>query len=131
MSPATRDTGFDRQRPPAAGDGDGFAMTEATAVPCDARAAAIPEGAARLLRVMGNVQRWRILCQLAAGELSVGELNARIRLTQSALSQHLAVLRTRGLVEARRDSRTVRYSLREGPAREILDVLDPHLRRRA
>lgn len=48
-----------------------------------------------------------VLCTLHDGELSVGELNARIPLSQSALSQHLATLRRAGLVATRRESQTI------------------------
>jgi DNA-binding transcriptional ArsR family regulator len=64
-----------------------------------------------------------ILCALAEGEHSVGQLNDRIELSQSALSQHLAVLRRNGLVETRRESQTIYYSLSEGPAAKVIDLL--------
>ena len=64
-----------------------------------------------------------ILCALAEGEHSVGQLNDRIELSQSALSQHLAVLRRDGLVETRRESQTIYYSLSEGPAAKVIDLL--------
>ena len=49
--------------------------------------------ASALLKAMGNEQRLLVLCQLVDKELSVGELLAGIKLSQSALSQHLAILR--------------------------------------
>ena len=49
--------------------------------------------AAQLLKALGNEQRLHILCNLLEGPLSVGELNQRLELSQSALSQHLALLR--------------------------------------
>ena len=52
-----------------------------------------PNGATDLLRTLANPQRLRILSVLAAGEMHVGDLQVRIALTQSALSQHLARLR--------------------------------------
>ena len=64
-----------------------------------------------------------ILCALAESEHSVGQLNDRIELSQSALSQHLAVLRRDGLVETRRESQTIYYSLSEGPAAKVIDLL--------
>ena len=68
--------------------------------------------AARLLKALGNEKRLMVLCLLAQGERSVGDLNARVDLSQSALSQHLAVLRNDGLVRARRETQTIYYSLR-------------------
>jgi DNA-binding transcriptional ArsR family regulator len=63
-----------------------------------ARFEASAANAARLLRALANERRLRILCQLSGGERSVGELLPLIGLSQSALSQHLAVLRADGLV---------------------------------
>ena len=79
--------------------------------------------AASLLRALGNENRLLIMCSLAEGELSVGELNERIDLSQSALSQHLAVLRKDGLVATRREAQTIYYSLADGPAVELITTL--------
>jgi DNA-binding transcriptional ArsR family regulator len=79
--------------------------------------------AARLMRSLANPQRLLILCALSQGELSVGELNERVTLSQSALSQHLAVLRSEQLVSTRRESQTIYYSLIEGPAVRVLQLL--------
>lgn len=79
--------------------------------------------AARLLKAMANEHRLLILCHLAEDELSVGNLNERIDLSQSSLSQHLAVLRQCGLVETRRESQTIHYRLGDGPAVEVMKTL--------
>ena len=79
--------------------------------------------AEQLLKALANANRLMILCTLAEGENSVGELNERIELSQSALSQHLAVLRRDGLVETRRESQTIYYSLCKGPAARVIDLL--------
>jgi DNA-binding transcriptional ArsR family regulator len=79
--------------------------------------------AAELLRALANEQRLLILCNLAAGELSVGELNERLPLSQSALSQHLAVLRETGIVATRRESQTIYYMLNDGPAARVVETL--------
>lgn len=79
--------------------------------------------AARLMKALGNEKRLQLLCLLVEGERSVGELNARLDLSQSALSQHLALLREDGLVHARREAQTVYYSLAPGPAHRVLDTL--------
>lgn len=81
------------------------------------------EEAARLLRSLGNAHRLMILCTLCGGEKSVGELNGIVPLSQSALSQHLAVLREESLVNTRRDGQTVYYSVPDSPALQILEVL--------
>jgi len=79
--------------------------------------------AAGLLKALANEQRLAVLCTLLDGPKSVGAINARVPLSQSALSQHLAVLRARGLVNTRRESQTIHYGLAPGPALDILDVL--------
>lgn len=79
--------------------------------------------AAQLLKALANEKRLLILCMLADGEHSVGELNAALDLSQSALSQHLAVLREEGLVDTRREAQTIYYSLVAGPAFEVIRTL--------
>ena len=60
---------------------------------------------------------------LAEGEASVSQLNERIALSQSALSQHLALLRRDGLVKTRRASQTIYYSPAPGPAMQLIALL--------
>ena len=85
--------------------------------------AAHAHDAAQLLKALANENRLLILCRLAEGELSVGELNARVPLSQSALSQHLSVLRRDGLVGTRREAQTIYYSLADGPAMSVINTL--------
>jgi DNA-binding transcriptional ArsR family regulator len=79
--------------------------------------------AAALLKALANEQRLQVLCCLLNGAQSVGEINEQISLSQSALSQHLSVLRSSGLVTTRRESQTIHYSLVPGPALKIMKVL--------
>ena len=79
--------------------------------------------AAGVMKALGNESRLMILCMLADGEHSVGDLNEIIPLSQSALSQQLARLRQQGLVTTRRESQTIYYSLAEGPADRIIHLL--------
>lgn len=79
--------------------------------------------AAQMLKALANESRLLVLCTLIEGELSVGELNQKVDISQSALSQHLALLRRDGLVTTRRESQTIFYSLAEGPVEKIIDVL--------
>jgi DNA-binding transcriptional ArsR family regulator len=81
------------------------------------------ESAAALLKALANPQRLLILCNLADGELTVGELIARLPLSQSATSQHLAVLREQQIVATRRVAQTIYYSLQAGPAARVVEVL--------
>ena len=79
--------------------------------------------AARLLKALANEKRLQLLCLLAEGEHNVGELNARLDLSQSALSQHLAVLRRDGLVETRRSAQAIYYALAPGPVERVIATL--------
>ncbi|MFZ1099328.1 MAG: metalloregulator ArsR/SmtB family transcription factor [Steroidobacteraceae bacterium] len=79
--------------------------------------------AAALLKALANEQRLVILCSLVAGPLSVGELNERVSLSQSALSQHLGVLRESGVVATTRESQSIIYSLRPSIATRIIGLL--------
>lgn len=81
------------------------------------------DAAAELLRALASPHRLMILCALSEREQSVGELNERVELSQSALSQHLAVLRDEALVLTRRESQTIYYSLAPGPALEVVRLL--------
>lgn len=79
--------------------------------------------AVQLLKALANEKRLMVLCLLVQGERSVGELNAELDISQSALSQHLAVLRADGLVDTRREAQTIYYALAEGPAQRIIETL--------
>lgn len=79
--------------------------------------------AAQLMRSLANPHRLMLLCVLAEGELSVGDLNRRVTLSQSALSQHLAVLRNEQLVSTRREAQTIYYSVVDGLALRIVRLL--------
>jgi DNA-binding transcriptional ArsR family regulator len=80
--------------------------------------------AAQLLKLLGNESRLLILCFLAVrGEMTVGELVDVVKLSQSALSQHLARLREDGLVVFRRDSQTLHYRVIDQKALRVLGVL--------
>jgi len=79
--------------------------------------------ASDLLKAMSNQTRLIILCQLLKGEKTAGELDSATQLSQSALSQHLAVLREHGLVQTRRQSQNIYYSLSGDEPRAIIEVL--------
>lgn len=79
--------------------------------------------AATLLRAMASEHRLMVLCSLVQGEMSVSQLLEKMPLAQSALSQHLAVLRRERLVSTRRDGQTVFYVLKPGPALSLIRVL--------
>lgn len=81
------------------------------------------EAASKLMKALANEKRLMILCSLVEGELSVGALNQRIDLSQSALSQHLAKLRDDGMVSTRRESQTIYYSLASNRILQIIELL--------
>jgi len=76
-----------------------------------------------LLKALANRHRLIILCQLIDQERSVGELAALLKIRDSTVSQHLALLRRDGLVTARRDGQTIWYSIGSPQAREIVRTL--------
>ena len=86
--------------------------------------------ASDLLGAMANTSRLMILCRLADGERSVSDLQPLIGLSQSALSQHLAVLRRKHLVRTRRDGQSIYYSLSSGEAASIMQTLHEQFCRR-
>ena len=81
------------------------------------------EHAEAFLKLLANKNRLMILCSLGDTELSVGELNDKIPLTQSALSQHLASLRDAGFVSTRRSAQTIFYTVKDAKVKSILERL--------
>ncbi len=79
--------------------------------------------AAAFLKALANDQRLLVLCALMDAELSVGEINEWVQLSQSALSQHLGILRDAGLVVTTRQSQTIYYKIARGPALQVMEVL--------
>jgi len=79
--------------------------------------------AAALLKIMGNEVRLQILCSLIDQKQTVGELNERIEISQSALSQHLAKLRADNFVTTERDGLHIYYSVAMPVVAKILKVL--------
>src|SRR5450830_1722564 len=79
--------------------------------------------ASALLKALANRHRLIIICQLLEKERSVGELAALLKIRDSTVSQHLALLRKDGLVTGRRDGQTIWYSIGSAPARELVRTL--------
>lgn len=79
--------------------------------------------AAEFLRSLANEYRLLILCRLADGEMSVGELHEPFSLSQSSFSQHLAVLRNQGLVSNRKVAQTVYYSIKDRDIEKFMLLL--------
>ena len=81
------------------------------------------EAASSLLKTIGNPFRLMILCTLVHGEFTVGKLNDSMEMSQSSLSQHLAVLRRERLVRTRREAQTIFYSLESVEVRSLMACL--------
>ncbi len=79
--------------------------------------------ASALLKAMSNPARLMVLCQLAEGEKSVGELEGAGDLSQSGLSQHLALLRRERIVVTRRAGQTIYYRLASAEAVAVMRTL--------
>ena len=79
--------------------------------------------ATNLLKALSGKSRLMILCQLVEGERAVSELADTLDMRQAAVSQQLTLLRKDGLVNVRRDGRTMRYSLAGDKARRIIELL--------
>ena len=81
------------------------------------------EVAVNLLKALSNEKRLLVICALYKGERSVGELEEIVGLSQSALSQHLARLRSDNLVNTRREAQTIYYSLNDKATEAVLKCL--------
>lgn len=79
--------------------------------------------AASLMRVLANERRLMILCQLEEGELPVGEIQTRLGLSQSALSQHLALLREENIVSTRRQAQSIFYRITDPATLKVIGTL--------
>jgi DNA-binding transcriptional ArsR family regulator len=79
--------------------------------------------ACELLKAMSNKWRLMILCQLSEGEKTVGELQSLLGVGQSAVSQHLAILRRENIVDSRKNAQSIFYSLSGEQAIKVMATL--------
>jgi DNA-binding transcriptional ArsR family regulator len=79
--------------------------------------------ACELLKAMSNKWRLMILCHLTEGEKTVGELQSLLGLAQSAVSQHLAILRRENIVQSRKQAQSISYSLSGDEAIKVMATL--------
>ena len=77
---------------------------------------------AQFFRALAHPTRIRILEILVRGERTVQELQTALTLDQPLVSQQLAVLRNQGIVSARKEGLSVRYTLRDPLVGELLDL---------
>ena len=75
------------------------------------------ERASRSLKAMSHPLRLKILCTLGSTELSVQDIVEKVGTSQSNISQHLAILRDKGILASRKDANRVFY--RVGDARTL------------
>lgn len=79
---------------------------------------------AELLKVLANENRLLILCALIDSPQTVGKLAEKLpNITQSALSQHLSVLKANGIVENSKSGQSVTYFIADRRIEAVLDVL--------
>ncbi len=75
------------------------------------------------LKLLANVERMLLLCQLSQGEMCVSDLEEQLNIRQPTLSQQLGVLRAEGVVNTRRQGKNIYYSVADPRLLEILAVL--------
>lgn len=78
---------------------------------------------AEICKTLSDPKRLMIVHELREGELSVGQLGTRLELPQANVSQHLAILRKRGIVNTRREGTTVFYCLASCKIGEACDMV--------
>lgn len=79
--------------------------------------------ASNFLKALSHESRLLLLCLLAERERSVSELENILSLRQSAVSQQLARLRYDGMVDTRRDGKTIYYSIANNDVRQVISVV--------
>jgi len=87
------------------------------------RMASAAQKASDLMKTLGHKDRLMVLCHLASGEKSVGELAGLLDIPQSPLSQHLARMRKESLVTTRREAQTIYYAIASGEAARIVGLM--------
>lgn len=78
---------------------------------------------AEICKTMADAKRLKIIHELRDGELSVTDICNRLGLSQSNTSQHLSILRRRGLISSRREGTTVYYGLSNSRIAEACDLI--------
>jgi ArsR family transcriptional regulator len=81
------------------------------------------ERAARSLKAMAHPLRLKILCTLGDGEFSVQDIVDQVGTSQSNISQHLAVLRDKGILTCRKDANRVYYRVGDSRAPRLIDMM--------
>ncbi len=79
---------------------------------------------AELLKLLSNENRLLILCALIEGPKTVGTLAAKVsNITQSALSQHLTLLKAHGILDYHKSGQSVTYRIADERVEKVIDTL--------
>jgi len=81
------------------------------------------ERASRSLKAMSHPLRLKILCTLGAREVSVQDIVEQVGTSQSNISQHLAILRDKGILAARKDANRVYYRVSDGRTLRLIGMM--------
>ncbi len=81
------------------------------------------ERASRALKAMSHPLRLKILCTLGEDEVSVHDIVSRVGSSQSNISQHLAILREKGILEARKDANRVFYRVADSRTLQLIAMM--------
>src|SRR5210317_364838 len=79
------------------------------------------ERAVRFLKSIAHRDRLKVLCSLLDGEQTVATIEAQVGASQSAVSQHLARLKSEGILAARREGRQIYYSISDPMVRSLIE----------
>ena len=101
---------------------DGLAMTETTPLSLITRDEDI-ERASRSLKAMSHPLRLKILCTLGDQEISVQDIVEHVGTSQSNISQHLAILRDKGILFSRKDANRVYYKVGDSRTLRLIDMM--------
>ena len=81
------------------------------------------ETASRSLKAMSHPLRLMILCKLGEDEFSVQDIVDNVGTSQSNISQHLAILRDKGILSARKDANKVFYKVTDFKTLKLIDMM--------
>ena len=81
------------------------------------------EPASRSLKAMSHPLTLMILCKLGEGEFSVQDIVDNVGTSQSNISQHLAILRDKGILSARKDANKVFYKVSDFKTLKLIDMM--------
>jgi ArsR family transcriptional regulator len=79
--------------------------------------------ASRSLKAMSHPLRLKILCTLGDKEISVQDIVEHVGTSQSNISQHLAILRDKGILDSRKDANRVFYKVGDSRTLRLIDMM--------